>query len=104
MLKKRTKIQLVVSSGQYETSAMLVTVSYLTPRGLLMRARQLSRKYAVYGDNWAGWINANVAIASPNDKWGKNQIIGGRWCEPANGWIDLASEHLSICGKGGHNG
>ena len=111
MLKKRTKIQLVVSSGQYETSAMLVTVSYLTPRGLLMRARQLSRKYAVYGDNWAGWINANVAIAHPRDRWGKNQIIGGRWCEPYYGWIDLQDDCLALddiarstCGKGVHNG
>ncbi len=83
------KTKLIVSSGQYETAAIIVTVNHKTQKGLLRRARQLSKKHAVYGDNWQGWINANVALASPNDKWGDNTIIGGRWCEPANGWMDL---------------
>ncbi len=86
-MTKETK--LVVSSGQYETAARIVTVRHSTERGLMRRARQLSREHAVYGDNWAGWIPANVAIASTADKWGDNSIIGGRWCEPANGWLEL---------------
>jgi len=83
------KTILIVSSGQYETCAVKITVNHKTNRGLLRRARQLSRENAVYGDNWRGWINASVAIASDNDTWGNNQITGGRWCEPANGWLDL---------------
>ena len=84
------KTQLIVSLGQYETCAVRITVNHKTERGLMRRARQLAKQHAVYGDNWAGWLNANVAIADPaNDKWGKNQIIGGKWCEPANGWLDL---------------
>lgn len=83
------KTQLIVSSGQYETVAIKVTVNHKTERGLMRRTRQLSKEHAVYGDNWAGWIPARVAIASPTDKWGDNQIIGGRWCAPANDWIDL---------------
>ena len=83
------KTTLIVSSGQYETCAVRVVVNHKTSNGLLRRARQLSKLHAVYGDNWRGWINANIAIASANDRWGKNQIIGGRWCEPANGWLDL---------------
>jgi len=85
---KTTK--LIVQSGQYEQAATVVTVRHNTERGLMRRARQLSREHAVYGDNWAGWINARVAIADPgNDVWGDNSIIGGRWCDPANGWLDL---------------
>lgn len=80
---------LIVSAGQYETCATKVKVNHKTERGLMRRARQLSREHAIYGDNWAGWINAAVAIASNDDRWGDNQIIGGRWCEPANGWMDL---------------
>ena len=80
---------LIVSSGQYETCAVKIPVNHKTNRGLLRRARQLSREHAVYGDNWRGWINASVAIASDNDTWGNNQIIGGRWCAPANGWLEL---------------
>jgi hypothetical protein len=55
----------------------------------MRRIKQLSREHAVYGDNWAGWIPAKIAIASDHDVWGDNNIIGGQWCEPANGWIDL---------------
>ncbi len=87
-MKKHT-VKLIVSSGQYEQSARIIKVHYTTDRGLMRRARQLSREYAVYGDNWAGWIPAHVAIASPADEWGDNSIIGGRWCDPANGWMDL---------------
>lgn len=84
------KTKLIVQAGQYEQAATVVTVHHKTESGLMRRARQLSREHAVYGDNWAGWINASVAIASPGrDVWGDNQIIGGRWCEPANGWMDL---------------
>ncbi|MEW6708516.1 MAG: hypothetical protein AB1403_01730 [Candidatus Riflebacteria bacterium] len=83
------KTKLIVSSGQYETSAIVIEVNHKTEVGLMRRARQLSKKHAVYGDNWTGWINANVAIASDNDRWGDNQIIGGRWCQPANGWLCL---------------
>ena len=82
--------ELIVSSGQYETDAIIVKVRHTTQKGLMRRARQLSKKHAVYGDNWAGWILANVAIADPeNDEWGENQILGGRWCNPANGWLQL---------------
>ena len=83
------KTVLIVSSGQYETCATKITVNHKAERGLMRRARQLSKQHAVYGDNWAGWINARVAIASDNDRWGKNEIIGGRWCEPANGWLEI---------------
>jgi hypothetical protein len=87
MAKQTTK--LVVSSGQYETAASVVVVRHTTEAGLMRRARQLSQQHAVYGDNWAGWIPANVAIADPSDRWGANSIIGGRWCEPVNGWLEL---------------
>lgn len=83
------KTTLIVSSGQYETSADTYVVNHTTERGLMRRARQLSREHSYYGDNWAGWINARVAIASDADEWGDNSIIGGRWCDPANGWLDL---------------
>ena len=86
---KRRTTRLVVSSGQYETTARVITVRHSTAHGLLRRAAQLARAHAVYGDNWAGWIPARVALASPDDRWGSNQIIGGRWCDPANGWMDL---------------
>ena len=84
-MKKETK--LIVSNGQYETCAEVITVKHTTERGLLRRIKQLSRQHAVYGDNWTGWIPANIAIASDSDKWGDNSIIGGQWCMPANGWI-----------------
>lgn len=83
------KTVLIVSNGQYDTAAEKVTVNHKTESGLMRRARQLSAKHAVYGDNWAGWISARIAIADKADKWGKNSIIGGRWCNPANGWMDL---------------
>lgn len=83
------KTILIVSGGQYEQAAIKVTVKYTTHRGFMRRARQLSKKYAVYGDNHAGWINAKIAIASDKDVWGDNQIIGGQWCIPANGWLDI---------------
>lgn len=89
-MTKRHTTKLIVSSGQYETSAITVTVRHATDRGLMRRVRQLSDEHAVYGDNWAGWINARVAIADPdNDRWGNNSIIGGRWCDPSNGWLEL---------------
>lgn len=84
------KTKLIVSSGQYETAASIIIVRHTTERGLMRRAKQLSREHAVYGDNWAGWINANIAIASAGDVWGRNEIIGGRWCKPANGWMELS--------------
>jgi hypothetical protein len=83
------KTTLIVSSGQYETCASKVVVNHKTERGLLRRIKQLAREHATYWDNWNGWKNANVAIASEGDVWGKNEIIGGRWCEPANGWLEI---------------
>jgi hypothetical protein len=84
-----TTTTLIVSTGQYETCATKIQVKHTTERGLMRRARQLAEEYSTYGDNWAGWIKASIAIASPDDEWGDNQIIGGRWCAPANGWLDL---------------
>lgn len=55
--------------------------------GLCRRITQLEREHAVYGDNFAGWLNARIALADPRDTWGNNQIIGGKWCEPYNGWL-----------------
>lgn len=86
---KRKSTKLIVSAGQYETAATVVVVRHKTESGLLRRARQLSWDHAVYGDNWAGWLPAKIAVASPADRWGNNHIIGGRWCDPANGWIEL---------------
>jgi len=86
-MKKITK--LVVSSGQYETVAHIETVKHTTTCGLWRRIKQLSRQYATYGDNYTGRIPASVAIASDKDKWGENATIGGKWCDPANGWIDF---------------
>jgi len=85
----KTQTTLIVSHGQYETSAVEVVVNHTTERGLMRRARQLSREYAVYGDNWTGWIPAQVAIASDTDEWGDNQIIGGQWCQPTNDWLEF---------------
>lgn len=85
----RKQTSLIVSYGQYETIARKVVVNHKTERGLLRRAVQLAKEFAVLGDNWAGWIPASVAIASDSDRWGENSIIGGRWCEPANGWLEL---------------
>lgn len=89
MATKKTVTKLIVSHGQYEQAATTVAVKHTTESGLFRRARQLSKEYEIYGDNWAGWIPARVAIASPDDRWGDNSIIGGQWCEPANGWLDL---------------
>lgn len=89
MSKIKKTVKLVVSSGQHETSAIIKKITYTTEAGFIRRCRQLSRKYAVYGDNWRGWINANVAIASDGDLWGDNDIIGGQWCKPVNEWLDL---------------
>ena len=80
---------LIVSSGQYETCAIIITVRHTTERGLMRRAKQLSNAHAYYGDNWEGWIPARIAIASPDDAWGDNSIIGGQYCAPANGWLKL---------------
>ena len=83
------KTNVVVSSGQYETAAEIIEIRHMTERGLFRRMRQLSAQHAVYGDNHAGWLAARVAIASPADVWGDNSIIGGQWCDPAAGWLDL---------------
>ena len=83
------KTVLIVSCGQYETCAIKVPVFHKTEKGLLRRARQLSNKNAVYGDNFASWIKAKIAIADDADEWGPNQIIGGRWCKPKNEWLKL---------------
>jgi len=82
------KTKLVVSSGQYETAAIVVTVNHKTWRGLLRRIKQLENEHAVFGDNFAGWIKAQVALVSDLDRWADNKIIGGQWCEPNNGWLD----------------
>jgi len=81
------KTKLIVSSGQYETAAVTITVKHKTWRGLCRRIAQLEREYAAYGDNHQGWITADIALASDYDEWGDNNIIGGRWCKPANGWL-----------------
>lgn len=86
------KTTLIVSYGQYETSAVKVEVNHKTTRGLMRRVRQLSKQYAIYGDNWAGWLDASVAIASEKDIWGDNHIIGRQWCDPYNGWLDLTNK------------
>jgi hypothetical protein len=84
---KLVKTKLIVQNGQYEVSATKIIVRHKTWRGLVRRIGQLQREYATYGDNWAGWIPAQVALASNNDVWGDNQIIGGQWCKPNNGWL-----------------
>lgn len=83
---KETK--LVVIQGQYEEEAIIVTVRHKTERGLQRRINQLKKEYAVYGDNWSGWISARVAYANEKDSWGDNMIIGGQWCDPYLGWIE----------------
>ena len=85
--KMKTKVR--VSSGQYEQSTITKVISHETDRGFRRRCRQLSREYAVYGDNWAGWIAASVTIAHPNDTWHKCQVIGGRYCETVNEPLEL---------------
>lgn len=81
------KTKLRVSSGQYETCAITVTVNHKTWRGLCRRISQLEEEHAVDGDNWAGSIPAKVALADDNDEFGDNDIIGGQWCKPVNGWL-----------------
>ena len=90
MKTNNTKLQtkLIVQSGQYEQSAIVVIVNHTTRLGLTRHITRLQDKHATYGDNWAGWIKASVAIAHEADKWGDNQIIGGRWCSPHLGWIN----------------
>ena len=46
------KTTLIVSAGQYEQAAITVVVKHKTERGLMRRARQLSRDHEVYGDNF----------------------------------------------------
>jgi len=88
------KTRLIVSSGQYEQAAITVTVNHKTWSGLCRRITQLEKKHAVYGDNWAGWIKARVALADADkDRWWDNVVIGGRWCSPGNGWL---TEHPDI--------
>ena len=94
------KIALVVSAGQYESAAKKVAITATTYRGFCRRIDQLKKEYAVYGDNWAGWIAAKIAVASKADNWGDNSIIGGRWCVPALGWIEddyTISDHMMCC-------
>lgn len=86
---KKTKTKVIVSNGQYEQSVSHHTITHTTERGLMRRCRQLSKQYEDLGDNWAGWIKARVAIAHNDDVYGDNQIIGGQWCDPVNGWLDL---------------
>lgn len=81
------KIELIVSCGQYEKASTQITINCTTFRGLHRRIKQLKTKYRVHGDNWTGWIPATVAIASSDDTWGDNNVIGEQWCEPALGWI-----------------
>jgi len=81
---------LIVSTGQYETTSIQVIVKHKTRSELLRRARQLSREHATYGDNFQGWIYARIAIASDRDEYGDNSIIGGQWCKPFNGFMDLS--------------
>lgn len=89
-MKKNTKtITVIISTGQYQTCADEIDVTYTSRRGLLRRLRELSTENSVYGDNWAGWLPARIAVSSPEDEWGNNTIIGGQWCDPANGWLDL---------------
>lgn len=88
------KTTLVVSAGQYETAAIIMTVNHKTWRGLCRRITQLENDHAVYGDNHTGWIKASVTLADDRDEWGDNSIIGGRWCNPHNGWLSLDSDDL----------
>ncbi len=88
-MKQSKKITLIAQSGQYEQAAVKVVVKCTTQAGLNRRINQLRDEHAVYGDNWAGWIKADIAIANKNDRWFDNNIIGGQHCDPANGWIDI---------------
>ena len=82
------KVRLIISSGQYETAAVVKTITATTPAGFCRRVRQLRREHATYGDNWAGWIPARIAIACQcSDIWQDNQITGGQSCQPARGWL-----------------
>jgi len=81
------KTKLIVSTGQYETAAEEITVDHKSWRGLRRRISQLQKDHATFGDNFAGWIPARVALASDQDAWGNNNIIGGRWCCPVCGWL-----------------
>lgn len=92
------KTKLIVSNGQYEKEAFTVTVNHKTWKGLCRRITQLENENAVYGDNWIGWIKARVALASDHDKWGNNNIIGGQWCNPNNGWLTIDSDSDSDSG------
>jgi exosortase/archaeosortase len=86
----KIKTVLIVSAGQYEQTAIKVTVRHATHAGLIRRARQLAQAYPIFsGGDCIGWLKARVAIASDNDVWGKNSFIGGRYCEPANGWMNI---------------
>lgn len=87
MKKTKKSIKLVVQSGQYEQSSEVVIVNYTTIDGLNRRITQLRNEHAVYGDNWAGWLKASVAIADDRDLYFDNQITGGEHCIPYNGWI-----------------
>ena len=58
---KRQKTKLIISSGQYETSAIVKTITHTTKAGFLRRCRQLAEEFSVYGDNWTGWIPASIA-------------------------------------------
>lgn len=89
---KRNYCDVVVQNGQYEENCCVVKVSYTTRRGLIRRLKQLREKHAVYGDNWAGWINASVVIASDNDEFHPCTIIGGEYCCPVNDWLDFSDE------------
>ena len=93
------KINLVISAGQYESAAKKLKITATTYGGFCRRIDQLKKEYAVYGDNWTGWIDADVAIASKDDEWGDNDIIGGMHCTPKNGWIaeDPSGDYRHYC-------
>lgn len=49
--------------GQYCTGHALAEVKSVgTPRALRALAKKYSDEWAVYGDNWAGWLPATIAI------------------------------------------
>ena len=81
------KTKLVVSSGQYEQVAHTVTINHRTWTGLCRRITQLRNEYASFGDNHAGWIKADIALADERDEWGNNTFVGGQWCKPYHGWL-----------------
>jgi hypothetical protein len=100
----KTAIKLIVQSGQYEEAGQIITVNTTTDFGFRRRIAQLSREHAVYGDNWAGWINAKVAIYKPNVKEFDNQIIGGQnydadWiclCDDCGNWCELCETRNTL--------